>query len=671
MGKRIQRVEIDKMATKLLELGYQEENIHTEVQIDCAGVLWDYPDATVEMTVQAPSGEKYPVTPELADNNVVVWTVTDSDLVYAGSGKIQLTLKNGTEVIKSASCSTRIMESITATGPAPTPLENWMQRAEETAEQIAETAAETVLEDYGTVKEDVTGLKSAFEQLNDNVITESAGPAPIVSIADGADGMPMRSVEVSIEPVQDLHGYEYPWPAGGGKNLADTREIDVTIAGCHITSDSEGVMSISGTRDDTTGWKVIKTFQTFTPGNYVFSTNNNHITCLVNYTQKSGTFTVAEGDQIKIALYNMTAGEEINYTGIKVIIAKGDTAPEVWTPYSNVCPISGWTGAKVTRTGINLLGGLTLGQAIVDAVQSPSNTYLGSDSDGNYVTFAAGGVLSNKIVFANFKPNKQYTFILKTKKENTASANLNIQVRYSDGVVRTLAADSPAVLQTKAFVTDANKTVALLEMSYGGSRTFLYYDESGIFEGVLTADDYEPYLGQTYEVTFPADPGTVYGGTLDVVSGKLVVDRAITDLGALSWQRITISYGYYFVASISDNRKASGDIMCSAYKFVGYGAAALTQNCTISRSATNKNVFVRDDSYSTAEDFKTAVSGVQLCYYLEEPISIQLDPVVVLSLLGENHIFADAGNTSVTYPADTKMYIDRKITEAVANALNA
>lgn len=161
MGKRIQRVDIDKMNTKMLELGYQDENIHTQVQIDCSSVLWDYPDATAKMTVQAPNGEKYPVVPELADN-VVVWDVTDSDLVYAGSGKIQLTLKNGTEVIKSASCSTRIMESITTTGPAPTPLENWMQRAEETAEQIAETAAETVLDDYGQVKEDVTGLKSAL-----------------------------------------------------------------------------------------------------------------------------------------------------------------------------------------------------------------------------------------------------------------------------------------------------------------------------------------------------------------------------------------------------------------------------------------------------------------------------------------------------------------------------
>jgi hypothetical protein len=26
-------------------------------------------------------------------------------------------------------------------------------------------------------------------------------------------------VVTTLEPVQDLHGYDKPWPAGGGKNL--------------------------------------------------------------------------------------------------------------------------------------------------------------------------------------------------------------------------------------------------------------------------------------------------------------------------------------------------------------------------------------------------------------------------------------------------------------------
>lgn len=243
MGKRIQRVDIDKMATKLLELGYQEENIHTEVQIDCTGVLWDYPDATVEMSVQAPNGEKYPVVPELA-NNVVIWDVTDSDLVYPGSGKIQLTLKNGDEVIKSATCSTRIMESITATGSAPTPLENWMQQAEETAHQIALTAKDEVIEqiqdaaeearesipaDYTQLSDDVTGLKSALFDTSTEYVDSTLWEVGGVARATGANSVATNRLRLSalqtvlqFDKIVIPDGYRlavYGWAASGGAYL--------------------------------------------------------------------------------------------------------------------------------------------------------------------------------------------------------------------------------------------------------------------------------------------------------------------------------------------------------------------------------------------------------------------------------------------------------------------
>ena len=31
--------------------------------------------------------------------------------------------------------------------------------------------------------------------------------------------VPLKKLKVSVEPVQDLHGYDHPWPAGGGINL--------------------------------------------------------------------------------------------------------------------------------------------------------------------------------------------------------------------------------------------------------------------------------------------------------------------------------------------------------------------------------------------------------------------------------------------------------------------
>ena len=37
--------------------------------------------------------------------------------------------------------------------------------------------------------------------------------------ADTGVALPVQNLEVSFDPVQDLHGYDSPWPAGGGRIL--------------------------------------------------------------------------------------------------------------------------------------------------------------------------------------------------------------------------------------------------------------------------------------------------------------------------------------------------------------------------------------------------------------------------------------------------------------------
>jgi hypothetical protein len=72
------------------------------------------------------------------------------------------------------------------------------------------------------------------------------------------------------------------------------------------------------------------------------------------------------------------------------------------------------------------------------------------------------------------------------------------------------------------------------------------------------------------------------------------------------------------------------------------------------------------DEYANAEEFKQAMSGVQLVYELATPVTYQLTPTEIETLLGANNIWSDAGNMAVTYPADTKLYIDNKIAELQA-----
>ena len=69
-----------------------------------------------------------------------------------------------------------------------------------------------------TVGEELDDLKGAMSNVEGTLITDTASGA-IATFPDGADNFPVKDLKVWIEPVQDLHGYDHPWPEGGGKNI--------------------------------------------------------------------------------------------------------------------------------------------------------------------------------------------------------------------------------------------------------------------------------------------------------------------------------------------------------------------------------------------------------------------------------------------------------------------
>lgn len=159
-------------------------------------------------------------------------------------------------------------------------------------------------------------------------------------------------------------------------------------------------------------------------------------------------------------------------------------------------------------------------------------------------------------------------------------------------------------------------------------------------------------------------PQTVYGGTLDVTNGVLTVDRAMVDLGTLTWSYV--SSQNYFYANISGKALGYNNIICSMYKTSGQPGVANLQDKAIVGENSGVSVLVKDSSYADATAFKNAVTGQQLVYELTTPITFALTPTEIKSLLGDNNLWGDTGDTTVTYRADTTMYINRKIAEAVS-----
>ena len=165
---------------------------------------------------------------------------------------------------------------------------------------------------------------------------------------------------------------------------------------------------------------------------------------------------------------------------------------------------------------------------------------------------------------------------------------------------------------------------------------------------------------------------TVYGGSLNVTTGVLTIDKAQVDMGDLSWGYNT-SYDYpYFGTSIPDDNiiytEGELTIACEIYEALEGrkgGTFRTTDNdgkiTTISNGGINNRVALQDSLVTSVPDLKTKVGGYKLIYTLATPITANLTPVQVATVLGSNSIQANSGDVAVSYRADIGLYIDKKL----------
>ena len=154
---------------------------------------------------------------------------------------------------------------------------------------------------------------------------------------------------------------------------------------------------------------------------------------------------------------------------------------------------------------------------------------------------------------------------------------------------------------------------------------------------------------------------TVYGGTLDVVSGVLTVDRAMVDLGSLTWVSFSANGRTAFraVGQIDGvpigGAAGKANALCTQYNVVQnsyIGNTSYDNVIAVGAYWSNGcNVYIYDSAKTsmTGAQFKTAMNGVYLVYELATPTTAQLTPTEVKTLLGSNNVWADSGDITVTY----------------------
>lgn len=531
----------------------------------------------------------------------------------------------------------------------------------------------------GTVGKTLSDLTRQISDLESTVSTTqiiNSASGAIASFADGADGQPIRKLVAQIEPVQDLHGYENPWPAGGRANkLSCADAFSTTIDGITFTSDGNGTYKISGTSTATASYDVTIPQVVMPSSTYLHCMNNeasgNVALGILNDSQQLVAPTLFSQNRIYDAT-SLLGGATVN--GLRLYVGSGTTvnmtlSPMVletnvatsFIPYSNICPISGWTGAEVTRTGRNLLEKPFVYRpqpaTISDCFYIKAGTYTFSfDSIGTATSWrfvlamfdANGNALSD----SKYAPNRNMNFV-----------------------------QSISAWYWGADTTEKSEQFVIVEDCYagiffGGTNTSSTMTSTGAqLELGSTATDYVPYTGNQISVNWEDEAGTVYGGTDDIVSGN----------GSDEWTKLKLLSSFAWqMDGTTGNDKRFGFPYASNPSIV----KAINQNNTYISNVlapnniglnshdfgtfyiSNSWIVVHDKSshFETLEDFKAWLDSedVYLVYKVATPQSFTTEPVAIDTLYGTNNIWSSTGDTEVTYPADTKLYIDGKIAEAIA-----
>ena len=153
----------------------------------------------------------------------------------------------------------------------------------------------------------------------------------------------------------------------------------------------------------------------------------------------------------------------------------------------------------------------------------------------------------------------------------------------------------------------------------------------------------------TYNVSF-GSAGTVYGGTLDVVSGQLTVTHNYVDLGTLNWAYdSTATYPYFRTDGVSSTIKKVAahteypNCICSNYMRATENQGYIGEVTGCISETTWGQIRIRDNRYTDAQAFKTAMNGVQLVYELATPLTYQLTATQVAMITGNNYIWTNCG----------------------------
>lgn len=475
---------------------------------------------------------------------------------------------------------------------------------------------------------------------------------------------PLKECKVYFNPVQDLHGYDSPWVGGAGKNLLDMTDENIVI-GKYISN--SGVVTDNSNNFYNSKYIPVKpnttyTLSTSTAISYCsfmeYDENKEFITRTLfgksapaitseTITTTENTAYILIGSNVKYSSLSLEDVKAISWQ-----LEQGASATS-WVPYENVCPISGWTGVEVYRTGKNLLDTATSDEIVAnwEVASSGYNKKISGLPVGQRFTLQAN--------------------ITKDLGENISNYRFYLNGSRTSGVF--FNTGTPLGIHSTNNEVDNNGELHLYHNYAGLTRYGVEFNNIQLeFGGSATS--YEPYIGTTLPIDWTTEAGTVYGGYVDLVKGEVVetYHKIILD-GTTTNCKVNRDYSdsTYIVGGIvylepagTYDTYSNSKLFCDTMPILAVNDAttALPYIRTISAGNQYLRIYLANtEDYPELDTNQKRIDFVN-AYLVENPITVvyplmvpqlvaTLTPTQLKTLRGTNNIWANnnGGNIEVAY----------------------
>lgn len=502
-------------------------------------------------------------------------------------------------------------------------------------------------------------------------LEESGNPVTCEPVA----GYPL-GVVASWEPTQAGEGE--PYPAGGGPNLLDISKCEADKHSFGLDTAIVGdVLTIKGTVTSTAPSDV-SFFSVLDAPDTSLSGKGYKITAFTSKGSIKTIYGLRTETETSIAIgMDLVVGQVVD-VALHIMVSK-DT-PTAYAPYENIRPISGRDAVKVERCGENLL---PFGERIEDVyaqqIMASSDLLLLSKAcAGQKLTLTLSVEVQN-IVFEDVDEEWRKRIGFECHGHLTDGSEVYIlQCWLSEGKdnLTSNGKKTRTITETIPELVDGNITFYAQNIKSG---SYVAYD-FGIYVGTTAQTIYTPYRGDMLNLALPR---TVYGGTVDAVTGEgehkwglITFDGSEAwTIGGLAADKRDWYYASPKIVDAINEMPKSGNEICSHYPHYDVSNNNTGKGCALVwgsfRVRWGDIIPANTDAWKSYLAAQAAAgTPVQVAYKLATPTPFTATGnAEIMPIPGEtNTVMTDADSVTVTGRADPIRIIQQLQAAQIATA---